>query len=338
MRVARIGFPVAGALVAAVVLAGLTRPAAEPASTPSPSPVATAGTTPAPSPAKRAIVIQATGDVSLDPSYIPDFRERGYAWAWSGLGGAFRQDDLTIVNLECPATTIVAPLEKRFVFRCDPAALPAMRRAGVEVANQANNHALDQGTEGLLDSIEQVRAAGITPVGAGVDEAAAIAPALLEVGGWRIAVVGLGQVLDPLWEVAGAETPGTAAGHDVEEMLRGIRAADAVADLVVVVIHWGVELDTEPRGWQVEQAARMVEAGADMIFGHHSHRLQPLGTVGGRPVFYGLGNFVWPRFSAAGARTAIARVEVAPDGTLTASLVPVTIVSNGHPVPDGGVW
>jgi poly-gamma-glutamate capsule biosynthesis protein CapA/YwtB (metallophosphatase superfamily) len=338
MRVARIGFPVVGALVAAVAVAvaGPSRTGDIPAA--SPSPVATATPSPSPVPQRRAIVIQATGDVSLDPSYIPAFRDRGYGWAWSGLGGAFRDDDLTIVNLECPATSVVAPLEKEFVFRCDPAALPAMRRAGVEIANQANNHALDQGVDGLLDSLANLRAAGLTPVGAGVDEASAIAPAVVDVGGWKIAIVGLGQVLDPLWQVAGPDTPGTAAGHDVEEMLRGIRAADAVADLVVVVIHWGVELDTEPRSWQVEQAVRMVAAGADVIFGHHAHRLQPLETVEGRPVFYGLGNFVWPRLSAAGSWTAIGRVLVAPDGTLTASLVPVTIVSSGRPVPDGAVW
>ena len=332
----RVGLALAAlaGLVALVVVTPRSR-----AGEPAPSPPATVATsTPTPSPARRAIVIQATGDVSLDPAYIPAFRDRGYGWAWSGLGGAFRRDDLTIVNLECPATTVVAPLDKEFVFRCDPAALPAMRRAGVEIANQANNHALDQGVDGLLDSIANVRAAGLIPVGAGADEASAIAPAIVDVGGWQVAVVGIGQVLDPLRQVAGSQTPGTAAGHDVEEMLRGIRAASRVADIVVVVIHWGVELDTRPRSWQVEQARRMVEAGADVIFGHHAHRLQPLETVAGRPVFYSLGNFVWPRLSAAGSRTAVARVEVAPDGTLTASLVPVTIATSGHPVPDGGVW
>lgn len=77
----------------------------------------------------------------------------------------------------------------------------------------------------------------------------------------------------------------------------------------------------------------MVAAGADVIFGHHAHRLQPLEFVEGKPVFYGLGNFVWPRFSSDGARTAVARVVVLPDGTLEAELVPVEIVSEGHPMP-----
>ena len=63
------------------------------------------GTTGAP--ARDALVIHGTGDVSLDPSQIPAFGTRGYGWAWSGLGGIFRRDDLTVVNLECPVTDVV---------------------------------------------------------------------------------------------------------------------------------------------------------------------------------------------------------------------------------------
>ena len=76
----------------------------------------------------------------------------------------------------------------------------------------------------------------------------------------------------------------------------------------------------------------MIEAGADAIFGHHSHRLQPMYTYQGRPIFYGLGNFVWPRLSIEGATTAVAQVVVRPDGTIEGKLLPAEIVSDGHPV------
>jgi poly-gamma-glutamate synthesis protein (capsule biosynthesis protein) len=76
----------------------------------------------------------------------------------------------------------------------------------------------------------------------------------------------------------------------------------------------------------------MIEAGADVIFGHHSHRLQPMDTVRGRPVFYGLGNFVWPRLSAEGAATAVAEVRVRPDGSIRGRLLPAEIETDGHPV------
>jgi poly-gamma-glutamate capsule biosynthesis protein CapA/YwtB (metallophosphatase superfamily) len=76
----------------------------------------------------------------------------------------------------------------------------------------------------------------------------------------------------------------------------------------------------------------MIEAGADVIFGSHAHRLQPMDTYEGKPIFYGLGNFVWPRFSAEGSTTAVAQVVVRPDGSISGRLLPATIVSDGHPV------
>jgi poly-gamma-glutamate synthesis protein (capsule biosynthesis protein) len=326
---------------AAAGVAGASPPAVTPGSTDDAGGASTGGpataTTPTATPSptdkpKRALVIHATGDVSLDPSYIPAFRSNGYGWAWSGLGGLFERDDLTIINHECPSTDLVAPIAKQFNFRCDPAALPAAKRSGVDVANLANNHGYDQGPQGILDSIRNVRRAGIVPVGAGANAEEADAPAYVEVGGWRIAVVGVGEVLDPLDQVAVGDRPGTAVGHDFARALRAIREADANADLVLVTIHWGVELDTQPRDYQVDEAERMIDAGADAIFGHHSHRLQPMDTYRGRPVFYGLGNFVWPNFSVEGSTTAVAEVTVTADGRIRGRLLPAFITSPGHPV------
>jgi poly-gamma-glutamate capsule biosynthesis protein CapA/YwtB (metallophosphatase superfamily) len=282
--------------------------------------------------ARGSLVIHATGDVSLDPSQIPAFRTRGYGWAWSGLGGLFSRDDLTMVNLECPATDIVDPEPKVFTFLCDPRALPATRLAGVDVVSQANNHAYDQGPAGLVDSLDAIRAAGLTSVGAGANESEALRAARFEIDGWTVAVVGIDQVLDPLDQVAGPNKPGTAAGHDFRLALRAVREAAASSDLVFVLIHWGVELEARPRSYQVRQAHRMIDAGADVIFGSHPHTLQPMETYRDRPIFYSLGNFVWPRISEEAAATAVAEVTVAPDGTIHARMVPIEIVSNGHPV------
>jgi poly-gamma-glutamate capsule biosynthesis protein CapA/YwtB (metallophosphatase superfamily) len=281
---------------------------------------------------KGRLVIHGTGDVNLDPSYIPALASNGYGWAWSGLGGLFRHDDLTVINHECPSTDIVAPLEKRFVFRCDPDALDDARRAGVDVANLANNHGFDQGRDGLLDSIRNFERADIVPIGAGASQEEADAPAYIEANGWTIGLVGVGEVTDPDSQVAVGEEIGTSVGRDFGRALRAIREAEANADVVIVVIHWGVELDTQPRDYQVDEAHRMIDAGADVIFGSHAHRLQPMDSYDGKPVFYGLGNFVWPRFSAEGSTTAVAEVVVRPDGSITGRLLPATIVSDGHPV------
>ena len=281
---------------------------------------------------KGTLVIHGTGDVSLDPTQIPAFRTQGYGWAWSGMGGLFLRDDLTVVNLECPATDVVAPVPKAFPFRCDPRALPAARRAGVDVVSQANNHAYDDGAAGLLDSLNRIRDAGLVAVGAGSDQPEALRAASFRIDGWTVAVLGIDEALDPVDEVAGPDKPGTAAGHDFALALQGVRDAAASSDLVVVMIHWGVELDARPRQYQIAQAHRMIDAGADVIFGSHPHRLQPVETYRGRPIFYSLGNLVWPRLTPATWTSAVAEVIVEPDGTIRARSLAVEIVSDGHPV------
>jgi poly-gamma-glutamate synthesis protein (capsule biosynthesis protein) len=154
----------------------------------------------------------------------------------------------------------------------------------------------------------------------------------VQINGWTVAVLGIDEVLDPADEVAGPDKPGTAAGHNFALALRAVRDAAASSDLVVVMIHWGVELDALPRPYQVHQAHRMIDAGADVIFGSHSHRVQPMETYQGRPIFYSLGNFVWPRLTPTTWATVVAEVTVAPDGTITGRLLPAQIVSDGHPV------
>jgi poly-gamma-glutamate capsule biosynthesis protein CapA/YwtB (metallophosphatase superfamily) len=282
--------------------------------------------------ARGTLVIHGAGDVSLDPLQIPAFRTHAYGWAWSGMGGLFRRDDLTMVNLECPATDVEDPALKAFPFRCDPSALPAAERAGIDVVSQANNHAYDDGPAGLMDSLDAIRDADLVPVGAGSDRSEALRAADLRIDGWRVAVLGIDEVLDPIDEVAGPDKPGTAAGHDFALTLQAVRDAAASSDLVVVMVHWGIELDARPRGYQVEQAHRMIDAGADVIFGSHPHRLQPVEIYRDRLIFYSLGNLVWPRLSRTSSTTAIAEVVVTPDGAVRGRLIPVEIVSDGHPV------
>jgi poly-gamma-glutamate synthesis protein (capsule biosynthesis protein) len=306
--------------------AGPDGDATGPVAGPSPSP-----TPPAPPP-KGQLLVHATGDVNLDPSYIPNFQTHGYGYAWSGLGGLFQRDDLTIVNLECPMSNLGSPVPKEFNFRGDPAALPSMREAGVEVANQGNNHAQDYGPEAMLDSRRNLRAHDIAPVGTGRNAKEAAAPAILKVDGWTVAVVGFGGVVpEPGW-LAGPDHPGMADGDDIPSMVAAVRAASARADLVFVAIHWGVELDTSPRAEDVERARAMIDAGADAIFGHHSHRLNPMDTYRGRPIFWSLGNFVWPDHSYEGAVTAVAEVRVSPAGKVAGRLLPAFIEDAGHPV------
>ncbi len=319
-------------VVASSPSATTTSTAAAAAVTTSTTTTTRAPTTTTTVPPKGRLVVSGAGDTNLDPDYIVAFRSDGYETAFTGLQDVFLTDDLSIVNLECAAASSGRPVKTVFNFNCDVAALPSLREAGVEVANLANNHSGDFGVEALLETRANVEAAGLAPVGVGADRTQAHLPALFDINGWRIAVLGFGGVIP--WDswIATEDHPGMASGDDTDAMVAAVRAADEIADLVFVSIHWGVELDTTPRQDDVERAKAMIDAGADGIFGHHPHRLQALEFYAGKPIAWSLGNFVWPRLSDAGATTAVAQFIVEPDGSISACLIPTFIESDGHPV------
>ncbi len=284
---------------------------------------------------KGSLLIHGTGDVAVDPVYIPALAQKGYDYAWSGLDGLFQRDDLTVVNLECVPSDIGTKQERAFNFRCPTKALASIRDNGIEVTNLANNHSSDFGMDALVDGRNQILDAGMSPVGTGADAFIAGEPAIFEINGWKVAVLGFGGVAPYANMYATTSAPGMRSGDDTPSMVRAVQAADELADIVIVSIHWGMELDTKPRADDIARAAAMVEAGADIIFGHHQHRLGPLEYIDGKPVFWGLGNFVWPHNSTASATTAVARVVVNRDGSIEACMIDAFIKTHGRPVITG---
>jgi poly-gamma-glutamate capsule biosynthesis protein CapA/YwtB (metallophosphatase superfamily) len=286
------------------------------------------------------LVIHGTGDVSFSPDLMGRFSRGGYEEAWDRLGGIFQRDHLTIINLECTPSRLGSPIEKEWNLRCDPDSLPAMAAAGVDVASLANNHAGDFGHGALVDGVDRVREADIEPVGAGRNLEEANRPAFFDIEGWRVAVVGLNTVSGRMigeggggW-FAGPNAPGTAPASSAN-IEAAVSAAAAVADIVIVTVHWGEEGSPTPHSGDRLRARAMIDAGATVILGHHAHRLQPLEVIDGVPVFWGLGNFVWPRMSTIEATTGIAEIVIEPDGTVHARLIPAFIEMHGQPVLRG---
>jgi poly-gamma-glutamate synthesis protein (capsule biosynthesis protein) len=275
------------------------------------------------------LVVHAVGDVNLDPGYVPTLGWYGHDYAWSGLGSLFADDDLTIVNLECAPGPGGRAQPKTFVFRCDPDGIGVMAAAGVEVANLANNHSQDYGADAMVAGRAVVARAGIDPVGAGADLAEALRPAVVEFGGTTVAVLGFGGVIPARSWLATPDRPGMANGDDIALMTAAVGEAAAVADVVLVTLHWGIERDLTPRPDDVARGRALIDAGADAVFGHHPHRLQPMEMYRDRPIFWSLGNFVWTDHSPAGNVTAVAEVLIQPDGMITAHLIPARIVDDG---------
>ena len=276
----------------------------------------------------RPLTIHAVGDVNFDPGYGPN-PQHPFSAAWDGLGGLFQRDDLSIINLECAPSELGTPRPKTYTFRCPIDSLAASAAAGVDVANLANNHGGDFGLAALLDGVTNVVAAGMAPVGAGADLDAATTPALFEINGTTIAVLGFNTVGSS--SAAGPDRPGMAQG-DLTIIADAVAAADEIADHVLVTIHWGVELAPTPTAADVERAHMAIDAGADAVFGHHPHVLQPMAIYRDRPIFWSLGNFVW---HARTQTTAIAQVIIDRDGSVTGTMLPARIVEKGRPVLTG---
>ncbi|HXX88898.1 MAG TPA: CapA family protein [Acidimicrobiales bacterium] len=198
--------------------------------------------------------------------------------------------DMTILNLECcisergerwpdPA--------KPFFFRAPPAAVDTLSALGARCVTLANNHALDYGTVALVDTFAHLEAAGIAWVGAGLDLTAARAPALLDVAGERIAVVGFTD--HPAEYAARADRPGVAHAElhaGVPGWLTSLVGAGPPP--VIVLVHWGPNMTARPEPYVRAAAATLEQAGATLVAGHSAHVFHGLA---GR-VLYDLGDFV----------------------------------------------
>jgi poly-gamma-glutamate synthesis protein (capsule biosynthesis protein) len=243
--------------------------------------------------------------------------------------------DVAIVNLETAVTERGEAAAKEYVFRAPATAFEALRSAGVDVATIANNHGLDYGTAGLLDTLAAARGSGVSLVGGGTDARSAYAPRRFSVNGQRIAVLAATQVLDGElvagW-TAGPNRPGLASALDEPRLVRAVREARATSDTVVVYLHWGRELTACPTESQTSLAATLAAAGADVVAGSHAHVPLGAGRLGRALVDYGLGNFVFYSDGGATAQTGVLEVTATGRRIDRYRWVPAEI-SNGIPSP-----
>jgi poly-gamma-glutamate capsule biosynthesis protein CapA/YwtB (metallophosphatase superfamily) len=201
--------------------------------------------------------------------------------------------DLFLLNLECCVSSRGQPWPapgKAFFFRAPPIAVETLTWLGVDCVTLANNHALDYGAEALLDTLDVLAGAGIATVGAGVDQAAARTPALLNRRGVEIAILGVTDHPDDF--AAGPQTPGVAYAtlpyglpDWLREQVTGLRAT---ADIVVVTPHWGPNMVPTPVPHVRAAGRALVSAGATVVAGHSAHVFH---AVEG-PVLYDLGDFI----------------------------------------------
>ena len=222
--------------------------------------------------------------------------KKGYDYSYAALDGLFKKDDLTVVNLETPVTTGgVGAADKQFVFKGPPKALDALKKAGVDAVNLANNHTLDQGEDGLRDTLSHLTQRGIPYVGAGLNSKEAYSAQYFERKGIKIALLGFTRVIPKSDWMAGKNKPGLASVYDSAEGLKVIAQAKKQADLVVVVVHWGKERIEQYDSKQQSLGHSFIDAGADLVIGGHPHVLQGVEPYKGKWIVYSTGNFIFTR-------------------------------------------
>ena len=257
-----------------------------------------------------SIEILATGDLGpcrADPGSI-------FSHAKARLDAAA----LVIGQLEPVLTARGTPMpQARLAMRSPPQTAAAIRDAGFDIVSFASNHCMDWGSEGLLDTCAALRDAGLEVVGAGANIAAARAPVVTQLGDTKVAVLAFNSVLPmgywaesaragcapvrawTIQEQIEHDQPGTpsrthsfAHRDDLAQLIGAIAEAKALADVVLLSMHWGIHfVPVSIAHYQREIAHAAIDAGVDAVIGHHPHIIKGIETYRGKAIFYSLGNF-----------------------------------------------
>ena len=276
-------------------------PTAEPTATPDALP--TEEPSPAPSPAARtdSATISFVGDCSIGDSiqykkavssYHTCIDQNGYDWPFSLVKDVLAADDLTVANLEVVFTARTQHTDKMYNLVADADHVAVLNAGSIELVNTVNNHSMDFGRAGYQDSLATLEAAGIDSFGSiyagredGYDQLG-----VRDVNGIRFGFIGFSY-------------PQEADQKRIADRIATLR--EQGCDVVVVSLHWGRETHPTPTTGQMNYAKRILDAGADMIWGHHPHVLQPIQFYNGKPILYSTGNFTFGTMSNVDPATGI---------------------------------
>lgn len=255
--------------------------------------------------------IAAVGDIMLGGKAEALLERKGYDYPFAATAHLLKRADIAIGNLETPLTDRGGPVvDKTYLFRNPPDRVaPALKSAGFDIVNLANNHTLDYGPEGLRDTIDALNRVGIAHVGAGMSLQEARRAAVLTLpNGQTVGFLGYSNTFPEEFWATPAQA-GTAFGH-VDQVQNDVRAlVERGVDIIVVSFHWGQERQTELRSYQPLLAHAAIDAGADLVIGHHPHILQGVERYKQGLVLYSLGNYTFATFSNAVHTSVVARVD-----------------------------
>jgi poly-gamma-glutamate capsule biosynthesis protein CapA/YwtB (metallophosphatase superfamily) len=272
------------------------------------------------------------GDVMPDRSVEAYANANGPDAVLEDIAPVLQKGDAAWVNLEGVTSTLGTPkTEKVYTFEGPPEFAPALATAGIDVVTMGNNHSVDYGRAALRDTIARLETAGVQVVGAGKDFEDAHAPAIVTTpSGATVGFLGYSDVWWPGFEATESHAGVAQAFTGISRMKQDIKDLSTRVDYVVVGFHWGYEYQHYPVSQQTSEGHAAIDAGADLVIGHHPHVLQGFETYKRRLIAYSLGDLVFDHVSVPSGQTVLVDATLKPDG-VTARLVPAYASTAGIP-------
>lgn len=223
--------------------------------------------------------------------------------------------DIMFGNLEGPVSDKGRNVGSKYSFRFETVIPTVLKNAGFDIVSFANNHVGDWSDEAFLDTLGRLEEANLLYTGAGETYNEAKTPVIIERSGLTIGFLGMSDV-GPEWMEAGDDRPGILLGND-PNLVNIIKDAKASVDFLVVSVHWGDEYKPH-NARQAALAHKIIDAGGDLVAGHHPHVAQDVEEYKGGLIIYSLGNFVFDQyFSDETMQGMFAEVTIDKDGIVS---------------------
>jgi len=281
---------------------------------------------------KKSLTFIFVGDIMLSRA-VGDKMEKESDWTWPFLKirDWLKNADITFGNLEGPISDQGMNVGSIYSFRADPRSIAGLEYAGFDVLSVANNHMGDWASPAFEDTLERLTKANIDYIGGGYNGEEAYKPLKKEMNDTNFCFFAYTD-LGPRSFEAGTDNPGMAF-LDIESAQKDIEKYEKNCDITIVSLHFGEEYKEKATSRQKAIAKALVNAGADLIIGHHAHVIEEVEMIGDAYVYYGLGNFVFDQMFSEKTRRGIALVTEIKDKKFI-NIVPHEIYINDSFQPE----
>ncbi|HVX00581.1 MAG TPA: CapA family protein [Candidatus Babeliaceae bacterium] len=240
----------------------------------------------------NSVSIGLAGDVMLGRLVNDTIATTSYAYPWGNLLPELYKNDLNIINLETTLTNAKKPVPKVFNFRANPEVVVSLLLGNITVVNTANNHILDFGIPGLIETLKVLDSTGIKHVGSGNNELQARRPVIINKNNIKIGIIGATDN-EPTW-IATSIRPGTNyfSATKANRLLQDVRALRPLVDILIVCLHWGPNMKERPSHEFRDLAHQLIDSGVDILHGHSAHIFQGIEIYKNKLILYDTGDFV----------------------------------------------